>query len=149
VARLTRPGPFHVERPFSGGLAAGVAATLALGRFERLERAVLGDEPAYAPARVADRLFGSRRLGPLLRWTYGPSLGVCYAALRSRRGPSAIAFGAAVAVGELFLMPLVGAIPRLRGRERVALFAHAIAFALAVEAALRQARRASPSAMRV
>ncbi|HYZ90263.1 MAG TPA: hypothetical protein VE620_13270 [Myxococcales bacterium] len=149
MASLTGPGRFHVGRPFSAGLAAGVLATAALGRFERLEHAFLHEEPPYAPARVARRLFGARRLGPLLRWTYGPSLGVLYAALRSRVGPCAVAFGAAIAVGELLLMPLVGALPPLRRRERVALFAHAIAFALAAEAALRQARSASPSAITV
>ena len=138
-----------MKYPFRAGLAAGVAATAALGRFERLERAFLGREPAYAPARIASRLFGSRRLGPLLRWTYGPSLGVLYAALRARFGPAAMSFGAAVALGELLLMPRVFALPRLDGRERVALFAHAIAFSLAAEVALRQARSASPRAITV
>jgi len=138
-----------MKYPFRAGLAAGLAATAALGRFERLERAFLGREPAYAPARVASRLFGSRRLGPLLRWTYGPSLGVLYAALRARFGPAAISFGAAVALGELLLMPRVFALPRLGGRERVALFAHAIAFSLAAEVALCQARSASPRAITV
>ncbi|HWE22789.1 MAG TPA: hypothetical protein VG496_02500 [Myxococcales bacterium] len=149
MARLRRTGPFHVERPFSGGLAAGVLATAALGQFERLERAFLGKEPPYAPPRVAERLFGSRRLGRLLRWTYGPSLGIVYALLRSRLGPFAVAYGASVALAELVLMPRACALPRLRGRERIALFAHAIAFALAAEVALRQARRASPSAIAV
>jgi hypothetical protein len=130
-------------------LTAGVVATAALGRFEWLERAALGKEPAYAPARVARRLFGTRRLGPLLRWTYGPALGALYGALRSRFRIPAVAFGVAVAAGESFAMPKVGALPRLHGRERVALFLHAIAFALAAEAALRQARSASPSAMTV
>ena len=136
-----------MKYPFRAGLAAGLAATAALGRFERLERAFLGREPAYAPARVASRLFGSRRLGPLLRWTYGPSLGVLYAALRARFGPSAIAFGAAVALGELLLMPRVFALPRLGGRERVALFAHAIAFSLAACSADRVVKYAGTSAV--
>jgi hypothetical protein len=149
VARLSRAERFHVEHPFRAGLAAGVVATAALGRFERLERAVLGKEAPYAAARVARRLFGARRLGPVLRWSYGPALGLVYTALRSRLGPCAIAFGAAVAVAEMLLMPAVGALPHLRGRERVALFAHAIAYALAAEATLRQARRASPSAITV
>src|SRR5256885_1316001 len=70
--------------PLRVWLAIGVAATAALGRFERLERLLLGREPSYAPARVAERLLGSRRFGPLLRWTYGPALGVAYGALRSR-----------------------------------------------------------------
>jgi len=140
---------FHVEHPWRSSLAAGFAATAALGRFEWLERAALGKEPAYAPARVADRLFGSRRLGPLLRWTYGPALGALYGVISSRFRIPAIAFGAAVAVGESIAMPKLGALPRLHGRERAALFLHAIAFALAAEAALRQARSASPSAMTV
>ena len=149
MAPLTSRGSFHVERPFRAWLAAGFAATLALGRFEWLERAALGKEPAYAPARVAERLFGSRRLGPLLRWTYGPALGALYGALRSRFRIPAVAFGAAVALAESIAMPKVGALPKLHGRERAALFIHAIAFALAAEAALRQARSASPSAIAV
>ena len=42
-------------------LVAGLAGTAALGRFEWLERLVLGGEPAYAPAAISKRLFGSRR----------------------------------------------------------------------------------------
>jgi hypothetical protein len=135
--------------PLKTWVTAGLAATAALGRFEWLERAALGKEPAYAPARVAERLFGSRRLGPLLRWTYGPALGALYGALRSRFRIPAVAYGIAVALGESVAMPKVGALPRLHGRERVALFLHAIAFAIAAEAALRQARSASPSAITV
>jgi hypothetical protein len=149
MARMTQRIAFHVEHPFRAWLAAGVAATAALGRFEWLERAALGKEPAYAPARVAERLFGTRRWGPLLRWTYGPALGVVYGALRSRLRIPAVVFGVAIALGECVAMPRLGALPRLHGRERTALFLHAIAFALAAEAALRQARSASPSAIAV
>jgi hypothetical protein len=149
VAPLTKRA-FHVEHPFRAWVAAGFAATAALGRFEWLERAALGKEPAYSPARVAERLFGTRRLGPLLRWTYGPALGALYGALRSRFRIPAAAFGVAVALGESITMPKLGALPRLHGRERAALFLHAVAFALAAEAALRQAARsASPSAIAV
>ena len=138
-----------MEHPFRTWLTSGFAATAVLGRFEWLERAALGKEPAYAPARVAQRLFGTRRLGPLLRWTYGPALGALYGALRSRFRIPAIAFGVAVALGESIAMPKVGALPHLHGRERIALFIHAIAFALAAEAALRQARSASPRTITV
>lgn len=135
--------PFHVERPFRAWLAAGLAATAALGRFEWLERAFLGREPSYAPAAVAKRLLGNRRFGPLLRWTYGPALGIAYGALRSRLPIPPLVFGAAVAVAELLAMPRMGVIPPLRGREAVALFAHASAFALAAEMALDQAARSA------
>jgi len=124
-------------------LAVGVAATAALGRFERLERLLLGREPSYAPARVAERFLGSHRFGPLLRWTYGPALGAVYGALRSRFRVPALAFGAAIATAELLIMPRLGATPPLRGREAIALFLHAAAFAVAAEAALSQAGRSA------
>lgn len=147
MARLTSPGKSTVEHPFLTWVAAGMAATALLGQFEWLERLVLGEEPPYAPARIAERLLGDRRYGPLLRWTYGPALGVAYGAIRSRFRIPALAFGAAVAAAEAFGMPRVRATPRLAGKELVALFAHAAAFAVAAEAALRQAaRRASRSA---
>ena len=147
MARLTSPGKSPADHPFLTWLAAGVAATAVLGRFEWLERLVLGKEPPYSPARIAERLLGDRRYGPLLRWTYGPALGVAYGAVRSRFRIPALAFGAALAAAEAFGMPRVRATPRLGGKELVALFAHAAAFAVAAEAALGQAaRRASRSA---
>jgi len=131
-------------------LAVGIAATAALGRFEPLERLLLGREPSYAPGRVAQRVLGIRRFGPLLRWTYGPALAVVYGALRSRFHVPALAFGAAIAAAELVAMPRLGATPALRGREAIVLFLHTAAFAVAAEAALRQAgRSASRSAATV
>jgi hypothetical protein len=143
MARMSASPAFLAEHPLRTWLAAGVAATAALGRFEWLERLALGEEPAYAPARVAERLLGHRRYGPVLRWTYGPALGIAFGALRSRFGVPALAFGALVATAEAVGMPRVGATPKLRGRELVALFAHAAAFAVAAEAALRQAARSA------
>ena len=144
MALVTRLPAGH---PWRTWVAAGLAATVALGRFEWLERLVLGKEPAYAPARVAERLLGDRRYGPLLRWTYGPALGIAFGALRSRFGIPPLAFGALVATAEAFGMPCVGATPKFAGRELFALFAHAAAFAVAADVALRQAaRRASRSA---
>ena len=141
-------------------LVAGLAGTAALGRFEWLERLVLGREPAYAPAAISKRLFGSRRYGPLLRWTYGPALGIAYGAVDAlgartrdvasvpRRWIRPLVFGAAVGAAELVALPRIGATPRLRAPEVVALFLHACAFALATAAALDQtARSASRSAL--
>jgi len=141
MAHLSDEPTLRIGHPFRAWLAAGVAATAALGRFESLERLLLGREPSYAPARVAQRLFGSRHFGPLLRWTYGPALGVAYGALRSRISVPALAFGAVIATVELLAMPRVGATPPIRGREAIALFLHAAAFAVAAEAALSQAAR--------
>jgi len=141
MAHLSDEPTLRLGHPFRAWLTAGVAATAALGRFESLERLLLGREPSYAPARVAQRLFGSRHFGPLLRWTYGPALGVAYGALRSRISVPALAFGAAIATVELLAMPRVGATPPIRGREAIALFLHAVAFAVAAEAALSQAAR--------
>jgi hypothetical protein len=62
-----------------------------------VERLVLGREPSFAPARIA----------------------------------------------ELVAMPRLGATPPPRGREAVALFVHAAAFAVAAEAALSQAARSA------
>src|SRR5207302_6178311 len=150
MAHLSDEPTLRLGHPFRAWLAAGVAATAALGRFEWLERLLLGREPSYAPARVAERLFGSRRFGPLLRWTYGPALGVAYGALRSRVRIPALAFGGAIATAELLAMPRLGATPPLRGREAIALFVHTAAFAVAAEAALSQAgRSASRSAATV
>ena len=143
MARLSVRPAFHLEHPFRSWLASGIVATAALGRYERLERALLGREPAYAPAAVARRVLGNRRYGPLLRWLYGPALGVVYGALRSRWRLPSLAFGAAVAAAELLAMPRLGATPPLRVREMVALFAHASAFAVAAEIALDQAARST------
>ena len=86
----------------------------------------------------------------MLRWTYGPALGIVYGALRSRLRVPALAFGVAIATAELVAMPRLGATPPLRGREAIALFLHAAAFAVAAEATLSQAgRSASRSAATV
>ena len=140
-----------MEHPFRNWLLAGLAGTAALGRFEWLERLALGREPAYAPAAISGRLFGTRRYGPLLRWIYGPALGVAYGALAARSaGRSArwrparpLSFGLAVAAAELIGLPWIGATPRLRGREVAALVVHACAFSLATDAALDQAERSA------
>jgi hypothetical protein len=143
MARMIGRAAFHVEHPFRAWLASGVAATAALGGYERLERALLGREPPYAPAAVAKRLLGDRRYGLVLRWLYGPALGVLYGALRSRWRIPPLAFGAVLAATELVAMPRVGATPELDRRETIALFAHACAFALAAGLALDQAARSA------
>ena len=79
----------------------------------------------------------------MLRWTYGPALGIAYGALRSRFRMPALAFGAALATAELLAMPRLGATPPVRGKEAIALFLHAAAFAVVAEAALAQAERSA------
>ncbi len=138
-------------RTIGRGLLAGLAGTLALSIFERLERRLLGREPVYAPHRVAGRLaarFGiglsatsARRLGWALRAVYGPSLGVAGAWLdprTSHRASRVLRHGLAISVFELAALPLVGAVPPLAKwplSELLLLAAHATAFATGAELA--------------
>jgi len=125
-------------------LAAGAAGTLAVELSERLERAVLGDEPVYAAKRVARRLFGPRVPGRLLRWTYGPLLGLAAGrALEGRSWPfaaEAAGVGCCVFAFELAAMPAAGATPPVRrwpAGHVAALFVHTLAFGLGFAAARR------------
>ncbi len=125
------------------GAAAGLAGTLAVSAVGRGGRRLLGGAPPFAPERIARRLTGARgrrarRLGALLRWTYGPLWGAGYALARRRRGhPLALAF--ALWLFERTLFPAVGATPPRRrwrrGSDALAL-AQTLAFAAATEAAL-------------
>jgi len=133
------------------GLVAGIAGTLVLSVFDRLERRLLGREPLYAPSRIAARLaarFGielsataARRAGWALRAVYGPSLGVAGAWLdpgTGRRTSRACRHGLAISVFELTVSPLVGAAPPLARwplSEVFLLVAHATAFAAGAELA--------------
>jgi hypothetical protein len=113
-------------------IRTALLATLALCAFDALERKALGHRPAYDVDRMGKRLFGSARAGRTLRWLYGPALAVAQKKLRL----PPLLFGPAVALGELVAMPRVGATPPPRkwGRGEVPLlFAHATAFALAVD----------------
>ena len=113
-------------------IRAALVATLALRAFDALERRALGHRPAYDVDRMGKRLFGSARAGRALRWAYGPAL--AFAQKKWRLPP--LLFGPLVAAGELFAMPRVGATPpprKWRRGEVPLLFAHATAFALAVD----------------
>jgi hypothetical protein len=113
-------------------IRSAVLATLALSVADVLERKWLGHRPAYDVDAMGRRLFGSARAGTALRWIYGPSLAVIQKKLRL----PPLLFGPAIALGELLVMPRVGATPKVqkwRTGEVPLLFAHATAFALAVE----------------
>ena len=118
-------------------LRAGLAGTAALGAFEPIEWQVLGEKPVYAPERIAKRWFGSGRLAPLLRFSYGPALGVLLGLLDA----PPFLFAAGVAAAELCFLPAIGATPKRNRwpRNQIAmLFAHTAVFSLATAAALRQ-----------
>jgi hypothetical protein len=128
----------HVgPRPRLGALLrAGIAGTSALGAFERLEWLVLGEKPVYAPERIARRWLGSDRLAPVLRFSYGPALGMLLGLLEA----PPFLFAAGVAAAELLFLPAIGATPARRRwpRAQIAmLFAHTAVFSLATAAALR------------
>lgn len=113
-------------------IRAAILATLALRGFDALERRMLGHRPAYDVDAMGMRLFGSARAGRALRWIYGPTL----AAIQKRLRLPPLLFGPAIALGELLAMPRLGATapPRKWKRGEVPLlFAHATAFALAVD----------------
>jgi hypothetical protein len=121
-----------MARP-AGVIRTALFATLALRGFDALERRVLGHAPAYDVDKMGKRLFGSAQAGRALRWVYGPALATVQKKLRI----PALLFGPAVALGELFAMPRVGATPpprKWRKGEVPLLFAHATAFAIAVDA---------------
>jgi hypothetical protein len=128
----------HVgPRPRSGALfRAGLAGTAALTAFERIEWRILGEKPVYAPERIARRWLGSGRLGPFLRFSYGPALGMLLGFVDAKP----LLFAAAVAGAELWFLPAIGATPdpsRWPRRQIAMLFAHTAAFSLATAAALR------------
>jgi hypothetical protein len=116
-----------------------LAGTAAVSAFEVLERAWLQREPVYSARNVARGRVG---LGRLLRWTYGPALGVAAGALlrEPRRSVLAEAAGVAVVVWafERAAMPALGVTPRARrwGRgEAALLLLHTFAFGLGLAGA--------------
>ena len=138
------------------GLLAGVAGTLVLTGFERLEWALLGGRPAaYAPARIGRRLAarwmtGNLRsgtggeLGYALRWVYGPGLGLLFAMLRPLLPRNTVAagvcLGALIFLFELVAMPAVDATPPPRAwakRETAMLWLHTGVFGVATAIALK------------
>ena len=113
-------------------IRTAVLATLALSVADALERKWLGHRPAYDVDRMGKRLFGSARAGRAVRWVYGPALAVVQKKLRL----PPLLLGPAIALGELLAMPRVGATPPVRKWRRgevPLLFAHATAFAVAVD----------------
>lgn len=140
------------------GLLAGLLGTAALSAFERVERALLGRSPSYAAPEVGRALvrrlgmpcsdaFG-RRVGLLLRWLYGPTLGALGAMAfpRSSRAVvrSGLCLSSAVYVFEILAMPATRATPPVRDwalRELILLFCHTSAFAFTTTAATFRLQR--------
>lgn len=112
----TRGVPFAAR--VGRGLAAGAAGTLAVAGSDLVEAAILGRPPVYAPASIARRLFArDGTTGRLLRWTYGPALGLAAEWLTPKSGGvarQAFRIGGAVLAFELAALPRVGATPKLR-----------------------------------
>jgi len=142
------------------GALAGVLGTLALDASEGVEGRLLGRTPVYAPSRIARRLASRvewlpkrrravQRLGTVLRWAYGPGLGLLYGLLRPRLPGGAVRKGLALAVGvlafERIAMPAVGAVPPFAAwprREKALLAAHTALYGLCAEAGFRALRGA-------
>lgn len=111
------PSPWLVR-----GLAAGALGTLALSAWEPLRDGLLGHAPPYSMRDIATRAFRNtwgirlaprpaQRLGLLMRWLYGPALGVLYAGLRPALPPAArrwgLLLGAGVGLFEQLAFPLL------------------------------------------
>lgn len=138
------------------GLLAGAVGTLALSALEPLRNAWLGHEPPYAVrpllTRGVRRLGGPRlpartaqRWGLALRWVYGPSLGLLYAAVRPGLPASArlggFTLGAGVGLFERIAFPLlrVTPAPRTWSRgEKILLGLQVLLFGVVTEAVLRR-----------
>jgi hypothetical protein len=121
-------------------IGPALLGTLALHGADALERRLLGRRPAWDVRAMGIRLFGRPGVGIVLRWIYGPSLGM----VQTRWRIPPLLYGPLIAAAELVAMPRVGATPPLRRWQRPEiplLFVHATAFALAVAAADRFARR--------
>jgi NAD(P)-dependent dehydrogenase (short-subunit alcohol dehydrogenase family) len=140
------------------GLVVGAVGTLAVMFAGWIERALLGRRPVYAPARLARRLFADAArtparagvVGNLMRWSYGPLIGLAYSATlgrfirrrwpEARSWPAGLALGAAVYLFELLALPRSGATRRLArwpAADRLLLAGHTAAFGLTAEAARR------------
>lgn len=144
-------------RSWRRGVLAGVLGTGVVSGAEALRDRWLGHAAPYAARRIGARLAWrlarvrlhpaqARRVGRLLRYTYGPALGVACAgvAWRTRRWPlalEALATGGALFALEWVGLPAVGATPPTRTwsrAERGALLAQTLAFGLVVGLVLRR-----------
>jgi hypothetical protein len=134
------------------GVMAGAAGTLALSLSEAFETKLLGHKPVYAAAVIGVRLFlrgrsrfpkttaAARRLGLVVRWLYGITLGMVYALLAMPASSALIdglLVGTAIYVYEIFAMPAIGATPKLarwRPAEPALLFWHTTVFGVTTAA---------------
>jgi hypothetical protein len=103
-----------------------------------------------ASARAARTPARAGILGNLMRWSYGPFIGLVYSATlgrfirrrwpEARSWPAGLALGAAVYLFELLALPRSGATRRLAhwpAADRLLLAGHTAAFGLTAEAARR------------
>ena len=136
-------------------LAASTLGTLTVSALGPLEEKLLGRTPLFAPARLAGRLLqkasGGHRssvavkiaAGHLMRWLYGPALGLAWSlarrALPRSRTLRVGALTAGVAALELTALPATEATPPLRRWKKVEialLLAQIAAFAAVTELAM-------------
>lgn len=103
------------------GLRAGIAGTLAVAALGPIERAVLGRQPIFAPARMAKRLSARAGIrlthghaaGLAMRATYGPSWAILWSRAASFKTllRSALALAASIFAFEELTLPATGATP--------------------------------------
>lgn len=139
------------------GAGSGLAGTGVEALLTEAENRLRGRRAVYDPSNLARRLarryFGvrlsgdtARRLGHVMRWSYGPSWGLLLAAVagtreRDRLWPLwGLGLGATVLGFELLLLPATGATPPVsswRGDELKLELLNTTAFGLAAAAVLR------------
>ncbi|WP_155893174.1 hypothetical protein [Cystobacter fuscus] len=111
------------------GLAAGALGTLALSAWEPLRDGLLGHPPPYSVRDIATRAFRNtwglrlaprpaQHLGLLMRWLYGPALGVLYARLRPALPPAARRWGLVPGTGVGLFEQLAFALLRVTAPPR-------------------------------
>ena len=100
-------------------LLAGIAGTAVVAGFESWDARLLGRPPVFTPKKIASRLAGrsrAKRLGSLMRWSYGPGWGLV--ASRLARFQSRLLNGAVIGGSllgfELVALPASNATPPLR-----------------------------------
>ncbi len=144
----------------ASGARAGATGALAVACLARLRDRALGRPPPYASPALVGRLAASagwrpsartaRAAGELLRFAYGTTLGLLFAALGGKRAArtrdAGWVLGAAVLLGEHLAFPRLGLTPppsRWTRGERSALtlqtllFGHTVAWVYRREARVR------------